>query len=85
MLSSYYNPIWQYIDVRKVREAMISEWSKASSHTSSRLITARLIKVLLRRQNLYDHLHNWRNKVLQIEPSFDPEESDSDTIPYMPL
>jgi hypothetical protein len=69
MLPSSYNPIWDYVFVRQIKEAIVKEWSKATD-TPPDFFEKRLITSFSRTMNLFDHTRIWNRKILDDTPLY---------------
>jgi hypothetical protein len=64
MLPSSYDEVWEYMDLRKVFQAMIAKWSEVDEPLPESL-RGPLIKSLRRTENLFDKFSSWNKATLK--------------------
>ena len=87
MLPSHYNPIWDYILVRKVEEVMRRSWSNCGIDDNYWLHKSKIITSFSRVRNLFDYTRSWNQATMESEPLVSslesPEENISSTADMM--
>lgn len=63
MLPGQYNPIWDHILVRRIKDAILQKWS--TGHVPAQL-QDRFITSLARTESLLDYSRNWNKRVLTL-------------------
>ena len=75
MLPGQYNPVWDFVLVQRIRNAMLEEWSKEALPAS---LQVRLITSLSRTVSLHDYSRSWNKRILEQYQNQDESESSDD-------
>lgn len=64
MLPGQYNPIWDFVLVRRIRDSMLAEWSRGFVPAP---LQDRLITSLSRTDSLFDFTRKWNKRILILQ------------------
>lgn len=73
LLPSHYNPIWDTVFTKRIRDAMVSSWENSGKEVPIALKT-NVMKSLSRTHSLFDHTRRWNQTLFNIASAEDLPE-----------